>query len=107
MWQHEAYTLFGRSRPSWDGGGDMSVPWIPPPQGQGCGRGGLWDSDISGWLTADLLPALPDLLSLAWPDSAPTRHFASCEKMPSTMGWPRAPELLHGFRSRRRHFLAG
>lgn len=34
------------------------------------------------WLSADLFPALLDLLPLAWPDPVPTHHFASHEKMP-------------------------
>lgn len=43
-------------------------------------------------LTADLFPALLDLLPLAWPDPVPTHHFASHEQMPRMMDWPRALE---------------
>ena len=60
------------------------------------------------WLTADLFPALLDLLPLAWPDSAPTHHSARHERMPSMTRWPRALEP-HGCGLRSWHccFLAG
>lgn len=45
------------------------------------------------WLTADLFPALPGQLPLAWPAFAPTHHLSSHEKTPSLMGQPRALEL--------------